>query len=420
MNKPASAPCDADPAAVSAEHAQKLIRQAVTPVAQIETVELRAALGRVLAADVVSRAPVPNHTNSAMDGYAFRGRDLPQRGDKTFALIGAAMAGKPFGGEVGAGQCVRIMTGAVLPAGADSVVAQERVARSEDGVRMRAGEKTGANIRRAGEDLEVGAVAIRAGRRLAPSHLGLAASLGLCELPVFRRPRVSFFSNGDELRALGGALEIGELYDSNRHTLHGMLAQEGAEAADFGIIGDDAEALAGALAQANRGADMVITSAGASVGDADYVKDILTQLGKIEFWKVAVKPGRPLIFGRLLAGGGSSLFFGLPGNPVSVMVTFEIFVKPAIRRLAGEIASEPPRLPAKTASALQKRPGRAEYQRGILSADAGGLTVRSAGEQGSGILRSMGDANCFIILPNDSAGVAAGEWVEVRPFSRVW
>ncbi|MGR3913643.1 MAG: molybdopterin-binding protein [Gammaproteobacteria bacterium] len=242
----------------------------------------------------------------------------------------------------------------------------------------------------------------------------------MCELPVFRRPRVSFFSTGDELRALGGALEIGEVYDSNRHTLHAMLAREGVEMVDLGIVGDDADALAAALTQAGECADMVITSAGASVGEADYVKEILTRLGRIDFWKVAVKPGRPLIFGRLRGGGAGSLFFGLPGNPVSVMVTFAIFVQPAIRLLGGESAPAPPRLLAKTASALQKRPGRAEYQRGILGNDADGLSVRTTGAQGSGILRSMGEANCFIILPHDSPGAAAGEWVEVRPFSQVW
>ena len=422
MNKPAPPPevCDADPAAVSAERARELIRQAVTPVAQIEKVALREARGRVLAADVTAGAPVPNHTNSAMDGYALRGCDLPESGEKTFAVIGAAMAGKPFTGEVGAGQCVRIMTGAVLPNGADSVVAQERAVKEKDGARIGTGETPGANVRRAGEDLEEGATAIRAGRRLAPSHIGLAASLGLCELPVFRRPRVAFFSNGDELRALGGALQTGEVYDSNRHTLHGMLSQEGAEITDLGIVGDDADALADALAQAGACADMVITSAGASVGEADYVREILTRLGKIDFWKVAVKPGRPLIFGSLRGENGGSLFFGLPGNPVSVMVTFEIFVKPALRQLAGETAAEPPRLLAKTESALRKRRGRAEYQRGVLSAGADGVTVRSTGEQGSGILRSMAEANCFIILPDDSAGAAAGELVEVLPFSRLW
>ena len=254
----------------------------------------------------------------------------------------------------------------------------------------------------------------------APSHLGLAASLGFSELPVLRRPRVAFFSTGDELRSVGTPLKTGELYDSNRYTLYGMLSELGVEMVDMGIVPDDPIAIRVAFEQAAECADMVITSAGASVGEADYVRQTLNQTGEVIFGKVAIKPGRPMAFGRVSKSGGDSLFFGLPGNPVSVMVTFQIFVKPAIRLLAGEAAVAPLRLMVKTESALKKRPGRAEYQRGVLSTDAGGATVvRSTGEQGSGILSSMGEANCFIILPTDSAGVAAGDVVEVQPFSRV-
>ena len=411
--------CDSDPDSISAERAQRLIREAVSPVVQVETVAVRDALGRVAAADVASRVRVPNHTNSAMDGYALGGRDLPERGTKKCRVIGVSMAGKPFHGEVGDGQCVRIMTGAVMPAGADSVVIQERVTRTGEHITVPSGEKPGANVRHAGEDLEVGDVAIKAGCRLAPSHLGLAASLGFAELPVWRRPRVAFFSNGDELRAVGSALETGELYDSNRYTLYGMLAELGVEMIDLGIVPDDAGAVGAAFERAAECADMVITSAGASVGDADCVRQTLERVGKAAFSKVAIKPGRPLSFGEFNAHR-NCLFFALPGNPVSVMVTFQLFVVPALRLLAGEAIADPLRMVVKTTSALKKRPGRAEYQRGVLSTDGGGLTVvNSTGEQGSGILRSMGEANCFIILPTDSAGVAAGEPVEVQPFSRV-
>ena len=414
--------CDADPASISAERAQQLIAEAVAPVVQVETVAVRAALGRIAAADVKSAVQVPNHTNSAMDGYALAGRGLAggKLPDKKFQGIkfqvtGVSLAGKPFDGEVGEGQCVRIMTGAVMPAGTDSVVIQERVERAGDTITVQRGEKPGANVRRAGEDLGIGDVAIAAGCRLGPSHLGLAASLGFSELPVLRRPRVAFFSNGDELRSVGHAVAGGELYDSNRYTLYGVLSELGVEMVDMGIVADDAAAVGAAFEHAAACADAVVTSAGASVGEADYIGQTLGRMGEVIFHKVAIKPGRPMVFGKL----GHSLFFGLPGNPVSVMVTFEIFVKPALRRLAGEVAVEPLRLMVKTTSPLKKRPGRTEYQRGVLSTDADGATVvRSTGAQGSGILSSMGEANCFIILPTESEGVAAGETVEVRPFSR--
>ncbi|MGI9311577.1 MAG: molybdopterin molybdotransferase MoeA [bacterium] len=417
---PAPEVCDDDAAMVSAEHAQQLIEQSVSPLAQVESVAVRAALGRVAAADIASRARVPNHTNSAMDGYAFAAPtdDDAARGERELRVVGVSMAGRPFDREVGAGECVRIMTGAVMPAGADRVTPQERVERSGDNIVVRDAERADANVRRAGEDFEVGAVAIRAGCRLRPSHLGLAASLGLCELPVRRRARVALFSNGDELRPLGDALRVGELHDSNRYTLHGLLAESGAEMVDLGIVPDDADAVADAIERGAECADVVISSAGASVGDADYIGQTLARIGEVAFSKVAIKPGRPLTFARINRRGRDSLFFGLPGNPVSVMVTFEIFVKPALRRLAGETAPTPLRLSVKSASKLRKRPGRAEYQRGVLTADADGATVRSTGEQGSGILRSMGEANCFIILPTDAGDVRAGEMVAVQPFAQ--
>lgn len=410
--------CDTDPNSISAERAQQLIEQSVLPISQTECVATRAALGRIAAADIKSGMQVPNHTNSAMDGYALRGGDLPTQGTKKLQVLGSSLAGRPFHGKVGVAQCVRIMTGAVLPSGTDSVVMQERVEVADECIIVPAGEPVAANVRYAGEDLAVGDVAIVAGQRLTSSHLGIAASLGFSELPVVRHPRVAFFSTGDELRAIGGggALEIGEVYDSNRYTLYGMLSDMGVEMVDMGIIADDAEAIGTALTQAAAGADMVITSAGASVGEADYVEQTMRRIGNIHFWKVAIKPGRPLAFGALR----DCLFFGLPGNPVSVMVTFQIFVKPALRQLAGESVTAPLQFPVKTLSALKKRRGRAEYQRGILSTDPNdpnSNVVRSTGEQGSGMLTSMGNANCFIILPTESTDVAVGELVTVQPFS---
>lgn len=416
-----ASPCDADPGAVTAERAHALIDAAALPVAEVESIAVRQALGRVVGADIRAPAAVPNHTNAAMDGYALAGRELPARGNKKFRVVGVSMAGKPCGSKVGRGECVRIMTGAVMPGGADSVVAQERVARDGDTVTVQAGEPPGANVRQAGEDLGAGDVAIAAGRRLGPAHLGLAASLGRAELPVFRRPRVAFFSTGDELRAVGQMLAEGELYDSNRYALHGMLTELGAEILDFGIISDDADAIRAALQRAAECADVVVTSAGASVGDADWMRHTLAELGRPAFTRVAIKPGRPLAFGRfeLPSAPGNRLFFALPGNPVSVMVTFQLFVAPALRKLAGEtVAGRPLRLHAVTVEALKKRAGRAEYQRGVVFTNPDGcLVVRSTGAQGSGILRSMGEANCFIVLPTDSPGVAPGESVEVRLFN---
>jgi len=406
--------CDFDPKSITADEAVRHILEAVKPVRDIETIGLRSCLGRVVARDILSRVEVPNHTNSAMDGYALASAGLPDTGSKQFTVVGTSFAGKPFDGVVGAGECVRIMTGAVMPSGTDSVVTQERVARNEDRVTVSAGERKGDNVRYAGEDLKVGDVAIGQGTRIGAAHLGLAASLGFSELPVFRRPRVTFFSNGDELRSVGEQLETGTLYDSNRYTLYAMLSELGVDMLDFGIVRDDPDQIREAFTAAAASADMVITSAGASVGDADYVQQTLAELGQVTFWKVAIKPGRPLAFGLL----GDSLFFGLPGNPVSVMVTFQLFVREALRKLAGERDAVALKMRVPLTASLKKRPGRVEYQRGILSLDANGETVVcSTGEQGSGILHSMSVANCYIILDRDVEWVEAGEHVVVQPFA---
>ncbi len=411
--KPLDPNCDFDPSSIRTTTAMERIMPAIEPVTQIESVGLRQALGRVIARNVPSRVPVPNHTNSAMDGYALKGSALPDSGERMFHVIGTAFAGKPFREPVSSAQCVRIMTGAVMPAGTDTVVMQERVTLEGNAVRISSQEKAGANVRLAGEDLNVGDIALPMGIRIGPSHLGLAASLGFSELPVFRRPRVAFFSNGDELRSVGEPIEVGELYDSNRYTLYGMLSESGVEMVDLGIVRDDPVAIRQAFKAASGCADMIITSAGASVGEADYVQDTLAKLGEVMFWKVAIKPGRPLSFGIV----GDAVFFGLPGNPVSVMVTFEIFVRAALQKMSGEISSGELRIRVPTQSKLRKRPGRMEYQRGILRQDAEGRTVvHSTGDQGSGILHSMSAANCYIILPDESDGATPGDWVEVQPF----
>ena len=401
-----------DPALLSVDEALAKITRAIAPLMTVEQLPLRTALGRILASDLHAPADVPNHTNSAMDGYAIRAADLGP--DTPLTVIGTAWAGKPHPGAVANGECVRIMTGAVMPKHADTVVMQEQVELLDDQIRVAPGQKTGQHVRHAGEDLAAGELALKAGQRLAPAALGLIASLGIAEVPVFRRPRVAFLSNGDELRSIGQPLNPGEVYHSNRYTLHGLLQRAGMDLVDLGVVPDDRAQIRSAFLSAASSADALITSAGASVGDADFIKDILDEVGEVSFWKIAMKPGRPLAFGRV----GDALFFGLPGNPVSVMVTFYQFVLPALRRLSGETPVMTLRLTARTTNRVRKRPGRTEFQRGVLTQTPDGdLEVSVTGEQGSGILSSMSEANCFILLPTDCDGVAPGQAVLVEPFA---
>jgi molybdopterin molybdotransferase len=405
---------DYDPNSMPVDRARALIRAFLTPVVATERVHIRQALERVLAADVLSPIDVPGHDNSAMDGYAIRFADLNAGAETTLARIGEAFAGKPSGVAIGPGECVRIFTGAVMPAGADSVVMQERASEEAGRVRIAAGalRNAGENRRFAGEDLRAGHVVFRQGQRVHPAELGMMASLGIGEVAVYRKLRVAFFSTGDELRSIGTPLAAGEIYDSNRYTLHGMLARLNCDAVDMGVVRDVPDELERAFATAAAAADVVITSGGVSVGEADYVKQLLEKLGEVLFWKIAMKPGRPLACGKI----GDAHFFGLPGNPVSVMVTFYEFVQDAIRLLQGQrdVASLPTfRVPL--AAPIRKAPGRTEFQRGILTPDgSGGFTVRTTGDQGSGILSSMSQANCFIVLPADAGNVAAGELVAVQ------
>ena len=421
-----------DPNALPVEQARDFIARLVTPVRGIEVVAIRSALGRVLARDVVSAINVPAADNSAMDGYALRGSDLAADADSVFESLGAGFAGQPFTGAPGTRQCVRIMTGAVMPAGLDTVVPQEFARVDGDRVTVPAGiVRTGDNRRCAGEDLAIGDVALRAGRLLRPADIGLLASLGHAEVPVRRRLRVAFFSTGDELRSLGEPLDPGCVYDSNRYTLWAMLQRLGVDLLDMGVVRDDPVALEDAFRLAAASADAVITSGGVSVGEADHTKQVMAKIGDVLFWRIAMRPGRPMAIGRIGSGATpvdatgradsspphAAILFGLPGNPVAVMVTFYAFVRGALLAMSGAVAEDLPMLRAASTAPIRKKPGRTEYQRGIVSRRAdGSLQVALTGAQGSGILRSMSEANGLVVLHHAQGNVAAGEPVDVLPF----
>jgi len=404
-----------DPLSLTVQQAIDAIRAALVPIRDQEQVAIRSSLGRVLAEECISPIDVPSHTNSAMDGYALAGADLPPDGVREFRVIATALAGQTVAEVCTAGECVRIMTGAPMPPGTDTVVMQEQAEKvGEAQVRIDAGHRVGQNVRQAGEDIAQGARVFGPGRVLTAADLGVLASLGFAELRVHRRPRVAFFSTGDELRSIGDVLAEGEIYDSNRYSLFALLTEAGVDIIDLGVVRDDRAALAAAFSHASRVADVVITSGGVSVGEADYTKEILANHGKVSFWTIAMKPGRPLTFGQL----GQAMFFGLPGNPVAVMLTFHQFVRPALRYLVSGDWPTQLVIEARSRLALKKRPGRFEFVRGILSYDdQGRLSVGPSGAQGSGILTSMSRANCYILLAEDCGGVSEGETVSVQPFS---
>ena len=399
-----------DPDALHVEKAREAILACMAPITETEDVQVRDALNRVLAQDIVPAINVPAHDNSAMDGYAVRFSDLS--GETRLQERGTALAGKPFSGKLDAGQCVRVMTGAVMPQGADTVVIQEVVRREGQSVFVPPGQKKGQNVRCAGEDLRIGVPVLRPGKLLRPAELGLVASLGIGQVRVKRRLRVAFFATGDELASIGKPLQAGEIYDSNRYTLHGMLARLGVEIFDLGVVRDDPALLESAFLGAARMADVVVTTGGVSVGEADFVKQLMARLGEVLFWKIAMRPGRPMAFGKI----GNAWLFGLPGNPVAVMVTFYQFVRDALLHLSGASSFSVPMAQALAAEKLRKVPGRTEYQRGILFRENGQWKVRTTGQQGSGVLRSMSEANCFIVLEHERGAVAAGEPVQVQPF----
>jgi molybdopterin molybdotransferase len=398
-----------DPDALRVDKARQAILACLAPINETEKVEVRAALGRVLGEDIVPRINVPAHDNSAMDGYAVRASDL--QGEVSLEEIGSALAGRPFRGKVGPSQCVRIMTGAVMPEGTDTVVIQEIVKTQGNRISVPAGQKPRQNVRYAGEDLKIGVAVLKSGKLLKPADIGLIASLGIGEAHVKRKLRVAFFATGDELAAIGTPLKEGEVYDSNRYTLHGMLARLGVEIIDMGVVRDDPAALEKAFLAGSKH-DVIITTGGVSVGEADFVKQLMAKLGEVLFWKIAMRPGRPMAFGKI----EDAFLFGLPGNPVAVMVTFYQFVRDALLYLSGREDAAIPLLRAAAAENLRKVPGRTEYQRGILFKEQDQWKVRTTGQQGSGVLRSMSEANCFIVLEHERGAVRAGELVSVQLF----
>jgi molybdopterin molybdotransferase len=402
-----------EPALLEAGQAVQRIRDSLTVIGHTEQVHIRAALDRFLAHDITSTINIPPYDNSAMDGYAVNTKAFTNKGLVRLNIVATVLAGKPYGGRIHVGECARIMTGGKIPDGVDAVVMQEKVTREGDTILVESVPKPGENIRRAGEDMHTGQEILTRGQRLTAADIGLLASLGIAEVKVYRRLRVAFFSTGDELRSLGEPLEEGQIYDSNRYTLYSMLQRFGAHIIDMGVIPDDRSATEQAFRDAANAADVLITSGGVSVGEADYVKETLDKMGKVDFWRIAMKPGRPLAFGHI----GNCVFFGLPGNPVSAMVTFYQFVLPALQQLAGQQPQEPLTIELPCATPIRKSPGRMEFQRGIIHTDENGrLTVSTTGEQGSHILTSMSRANCFIVLPLENAGVQAGENVKVQPF----
>ncbi len=407
-----------DPQAISAERVNDFLSRLVTPITATEDIGVFDALGRVLARDVISPISVPPHDNSAMDGFAFDSAQLRTAEPLRLRVVGTAFAGKGWPGRLADGECLKIMTGAIMPAGLDTVVPLEFVKQEGDTIALPAGVvSAGDNRRLLGEDIMAGQPALRQGQTLGPAALGLLASLGLPTVNVFRRIRVAYFSTGDEILSLGDAPREGAVYDSNRYTVFGMLTRLGVDVVNLGVVPDKPAQLEAAFRDAAAKADAIITSGGVSMGEADHTKAMMKQLGDVAFWRIAMRPGRPMAVGRIVEGGRSAVLFGLPGNPVAVMVTFLAFVRPALQRLMGGVASEPVLLQARSAEALRKKPGRTEYQRGIVSRAAdGSLSVRTTGNQGSGVLSSMVQANGLIVLHHNQGNVAVGDAVDVMMF----
>lgn len=402
-----------DPNIFTFDQASAHIDQCIKRLQSVEQVPIQSALDRVLASDITSPIDVPPYDNSAMDGYAIVAADIPESGEQRLKNVATVMAGKPYTGTIEQGQCARIMTGGKMPVGADTVVMQELVNVDGDTIFIGSGHHKGDHVRNAGDDITAGQLILQQGHKLSPADIGLLASLGIPEIKVYRKIRVAFFSTGDELKPLGSILQEGQIYDSNRYTLFAMLSHMGAETLDMGAIADDRTAIETAFQIASTNADVLITTGGVSVGEADFVKEILSEHGKIEFWKLAVKPGKPLAFGRI----NDCWFFGLPGNPVSAMVTFYQLVLPALRKLSGQSKLEHLTIKLRCMSKLKKTPGRLEFQRGVMAKNsAGEFVVTGTGSQGSHVLSSVSKANCFIVLPLEWGDVDIGTEVEVQPF----
>jgi molybdopterin molybdotransferase len=433
-----------DPQALNASTVNDFLAGLVESVTEFETVGIFQALGRVLSHDVISPISVPPHDNSAMDGYALNGAQLTANTELVLTMVGTALAGKAWPGLAGPGECVKIMTGAIMPAGLDTVVPQEFVNCVESRITLPAGLlQAGDNRRKLGEDLTQGQPALQKGQHLTPAALGLLASLGIQQVRVWRQLRVAYFSTGDEILSLGEAPREGAVYDSNRYTVFGLLTRLGCDVIDMGVVRDDPILLEAAFVQAASVADAIITSGGVSVGEADYTKAMMKKLGGdaggVAFWKIAMRPGRPMAVGRILkshttqpsslgsdqavvnsAAPASAVLFGLPGNPVAVMVTFLAFVRPALLQMMGSTAAPPPLLKARSLEHLRKKPGRTEYQRGtVTTASDGTLRVKTTGNQGSGVLSSMVQANGLIVLHHHQGHVAEGDEVDVLMFEGV-
>ncbi|KQT36111.1 gephyrin-like molybdotransferase Glp [Methylophilus sp. Leaf414] len=402
---------DYDPNAMSVTQARYYIQQFLSPVSETETVTLKDSLGRFLATPVISGMNVPGHNNSAMDGFAFRHAE----GGNPLNVIGTAFAGAPFTSEIPAGCCIKIMTGAVIPPTVDTVIMQEQTLTEGELVTLVKLPALGANIRLTGEDIAVGQTVLTPGHRIEPADMGLLASLGIGEIEVYRRLKVAFFSTGDELVSVGKPLQPGQIYDSNRYSLWGVLEAIGVSVTDLGNVADDPAALEKTLLEAASEYDVVITSGGVSVGEADFMKQLLAKHGQVLFWKINMKPGRPLAYGKI----GTAHYFGLPGNPVSAMVTFYQFVQEALKTLMGAAHLATPSFQVECVNAIKKATGRTEFQRGILFKQGETWKVKTTGEQGSGILSSMSRANCFIVLNEQTGALEAGTLVEVQPFHGV-
>jgi molybdopterin molybdotransferase len=425
-----------DPQALSASAVNDFLSRLVEPITDTEDLGLFDALGRVLAKAVISPISVPPHDNSAMDGYAFNGAELRPDAPLVLRVVGTALAGKAWPGQVAAGECVKIMTGAIMPMGLDTVVPQELVQVTGDTVAIPPGLlQVGDNRRLQGEDVMAGQEALQKGELLTPASLGLAASLGIQTVRVFRQLKVAYFSTGDEILSLGEAPREGAVYDSNRYTVFGLLTRLGCKVIDLGVVRDDPALLEAAFTEAAHQADAIITSGGVSVGEADFTKTMMKKLGDVAFWRIAMRPGRPMAVGKIsvraepveactspsTSSGRTeqreALLFGLPGNPVAVMVTFLAFVRPALLRMMGANTSAPPLLRARSTEVIRKKPGRTEYQRGTVStAPDGSLQVQITGNQGSGVLSSMVQANGLIVLHHAQGNVAVGDEVDVMMF----
>jgi molybdopterin molybdotransferase len=407
----ASCQDDYDPNAMSVTQARHYIQQFLSPVSETTTVAIKDSLDRVLAVPVTSNLNVPGHDNSAMDGFAFRHAEA----GNAFRIIGTAFAGVPYTEEIPPGCCIKIMTGAVIPSSVDTVIMQEHTATQGEWVTLTKLPALGANIRLIGEDIATGQTVLARGHRLQPADMGLLASLGIAEIEVYRKLKVAFFSTGDELVSVGQPLQQGQIYDSNRYSLWGVLQAAGVEMHDLGNVADDPAALEKTLLQAAAEHDVVITTGGVSVGEADFMKQLLAEHGQVLFWKINMKPGRPLAYGKI----GNAHYFGLPGNPVSAMVTFYQFVQDALKHLAGTASLVSPTFKVTCVDAIKKATGRTEFQRGILFKDGADWKVKTTGQQGSGILSSMSLANCFIVLDEKTGVLEAGALVDVQPFHGV-